>query len=292
MRSSLLGSLVVFALVSGCSLVMDTSPPDPIYGTYNGDAGMTQIPCDHDDDCNDGVVCNGIESCGSAGYCVLGTPVVCPSVGCAIGECYGDGECKKVPTDSACDDAIDCTIDSCSDTGQCTHALDNTVCDDDIDCTRDVCLGVAIGQLRSGCYNVPQDNLCPRSANTSGNCAVDVCAPAASADNTGCAPAPLNNCSPSMRCNFDTYVCEHLPTGDCTDGSNGCDDGYDCNGVEVCDTSNGTGLCVPGTPACENTDATCQRTVCDIGADTPVCIDVRKYDTACLAPIVGVTPGG
>ena len=68
-----------------------------------------QIPCDNDGDCDDGVFCNGAETC-RFGTCEDGIPVTC-------------------------DDGIDCTVDSCNETlGVCENVPDSGLCDDGVFC--------------------------------------------------------------------------------------------------------------------------------------------------------------
>lgn len=262
-------------VVSGCSLVMDTSPPDPVYTPVTGDAGTNA--CVHATDCDDGDPCNGVESCGANGFCVSGSAVVCPTVGCKVGQCGPDGTCVFETRDALCQDGAECTHDVCQPDGICSHATDNTLCDDGIGCTNDLCLGVIVGTATVGCYHLPQDNLCGNAVGTA-DCAVSVCAPSASPDDTGCALAPRVACGDAMRCNYETRECEALP-----DGCVGCDDGNGCNGVETCDMSAGQPACV-STPSCLLSSSSCQRTVCDQSPDAAavVCVDVRKLDTQCL----------
>ena len=282
MRSSSV-FLASFLFLSGCSLVMDTSPADPAYTSITGDGGM--VACSRDASCDDGNPCNGIETCGSAGFCVPGTEVVCPNTGCLVGHCKPDGSCVTVPTDSACTDDISCTHDSCSDVGRCEHVLDDTACDDGRSCTADVCVGVAIGTQRSGCYSVPQDNLCAQPVGGANMCAANVCAPSATADVTGCAVAPSAvGCTTGKRCNLETFQCELLPTNNC----DACDDGDPCNGVETCAGTGTVTYCLAGTSCAARVTNACERGVCNQFATDPAnaCVVVRRVDAMCIAPIV------
>jgi hypothetical protein len=260
MRSFLLALLVVG---SGCSLVLDTSPPDPQY-ISNPDGGRKV--CDVDEDCDDGFACNGLETCADDGLCSI----------------------NMVP--ATCDDGVDCTADVCGSDGVCTHQADDTACSDGFDCTKDICLGVAIGSVRSGCYSVPQDNHCAQPVTVANACARSVCAPAAMEpgdDPSGCVLAPALNCDVGKRCNFSTFQCEALPDGCNSDDD--CNDGDPCNGVETCVTDNAISSCMSVGDCADHPNATCERTVCnerDVDAGADACLTVRKYDTACIAPVI------
>ncbi len=65
--------------------------------------------------CDDGLFCNGMETCD-------------PLLGCLFG----------MPPD--CDDLISCTIDECDEnTDSCTHQANDAACNDGVCCTFDVC---------------------------------------------------------------------------------------------------------------------------------------------------------
>ena len=75
-----------------------------------------------DGDCDDGVYCNGIESCSleaseTSGECVAGTD---PCTG-ATPECIeeGTGTCVECVTDANCDDGEICEADVCVASGTC-----------------------------------------------------------------------------------------------------------------------------------------------------------------------------
>ncbi len=117
---------------------------------------------------DDGLFCNGVESCNPQSGCVAGTPpVLTDDVPCTSDLCdeelnvvvhipvdalCDDGEfCNGVEschaasgcqpgTPVAVDDAIDCTLDSCDEEAdEVVHVADDGLCDDGTDCTADSC---------------------------------------------------------------------------------------------------------------------------------------------------------
>ncbi|NUN16022.1 MAG: hypothetical protein HUU55_20535, partial [Myxococcales bacterium] len=68
--------------------------------------------------CDDGDVCNGIESCDPATGCVSGTPLVCDDGNvCTTDTCDPVGGCVHTPI--VCDDGDACTVDSCDPVTGC-----------------------------------------------------------------------------------------------------------------------------------------------------------------------------
>jgi len=127
--------------------------------------------CEHsadDSKCDDGLWCNGAETCDPTKGCQPGTAPDCSDgIDCTIDSCNEDAdECEHSADDSKCDDGlwcngaetcdpakgcqpgtapdcsdgIDCTIDSCNeDADECEHSADDSKCDDDDACTIDTC---------------------------------------------------------------------------------------------------------------------------------------------------------
>ncbi len=229
--AALLGiDAAVLVLVAGCPLV-------PPVETCNSDA-----------QCDDGVFCNGAETCGTDGLCRAGTAP------CTAGQVCNEAQrrCDNCATDADCTDGDPCTADSCVD-GQCASApLD---CDDDNACTVDACDAAA-----GGCMHTAID------CNDGDACTADACDPAA-----GCTHTAVD-CNDENLCTTDTCDpaegCIHEPTAE----SAACDDGLFCNGAETCDPA--TGACAAGTPPCaeneacdEEADACMELPPCTVDAD-------------------------
>jgi beta-glucanase (GH16 family) len=123
------------------------------WGSASGTVAVTATPnCDGEEltmhvtvdpqctgsvDCDDGNLCNGVESCSIAGLCVAGIAIDCDdSNPCTADSCYPmTGICSY--NDITCDDSNACTVDSCDPITGCSH--DTITCDDTNACTADSC---------------------------------------------------------------------------------------------------------------------------------------------------------
>lgn len=183
--------------------------------------------CSTNADCDDGLFCNGTETCDAPTGCVLGAaPTTDDGVGCTIDECdemldvithttshalCDDGDyCNGVETchllegcrpgtAPALDDGIGCTLDSCDEVNDAvTHLTANHLCDDGVFCN-----GIESCNSRLGCL---------AGAPTDCNTAESVCAVAT--------------------CDEATQGCVEVATNegdDCDDG-NLCTTGDSCRG--------------------------------------------------------------
>lgn len=107
--------------------------------------------CIADGDCDDGLYCNGAETCLS-GVCQTGTPVDCS----ALNDQCNNGVCDEA-TDScivqpksdgtSCDDGQFCTVNDACQAGVCTGGPARS-CDDGESCTTDSC-----NELSGSCVN-------------------------------------------------------------------------------------------------------------------------------------------
>jgi hypothetical protein len=173
--------------------------------------GCVDGSCTTDETCDDGLACNGVETCG-AGRCEEGAPVVC-------------------------DDGLECTIDRCDDaTGACRSETNGALCDDGVPCTSDSC-------SITGCVNEPNNALCDDGFCFEGAiCTADGCQ---GGTETSCDDGI--ECTVD-RCDADALMCVNSfldGDGDTFSPTLGCDGGFDCNdadasifpgAVEICDT--------------------------------------------------------
>lgn len=137
-------------------------------------------PCLSDSDCDDGNLCNGIETCDLVAGCQLGTPLNCddgnvcngaetcdPASGCQDGTplncndgnvCNGAETCNTASgcqdgTPLDCDDDNPCTDDSCDSATGCVNEPNTDACEDGNDCTtNDTCVdGECAGGAQPNC---------------------------------------------------------------------------------------------------------------------------------------------
>jgi hypothetical protein len=191
--------------------------------------------CAKDADCDDGVHCNGTETC-AQGKCADGPPPSCEDAEpCTLGICdEATAGCIQVPdhascgpgkqcdvakgcvpapacvTDAGCDDGFFCNgVEKCL-ASQCAAGMPPK-CDDTVSCTVDFC-----DESGKACKSLPSDKLCGANHTCDAK--------------SGCLP----------ECTTDAQ----------------CDDGQKCNGAEKC-VGNG---CAAGTPLSCLSYETCDPT--------------------------------
>jgi hypothetical protein len=127
---------------------------------------LIRTACEAASDCDDGDVCNGIESCSPTGACIGGAPLVCddgnpcsehmchPVSGCETtlrlpgASCSDDDACNGDELCDAagaclpgvapnCEDGDACTVDACDASSGCSHLV--VTCDDGNPCTDGFC---------------------------------------------------------------------------------------------------------------------------------------------------------
>jgi hypothetical protein len=236
--------------------------------------------------CDDGLFCNGQETCDPAGSppsgCKLGAAVVCPSDGiaCTIDACNEASKlCVSTPDNTKCASTEFCIAQqgctpapSCSNSAECQDGnLCNGAeacigglcrrgqevnCNDGLVCTVDDC-----NPSTGACSHAPTNAVCDDGLICNG---VESCSTV-----FGCIAGTPIDCSDTIACTVD--LCQE-PTGTCTHAplDFGCDDNKLCNGVEICDPTMG---CQPGAPfVCPNSGVGCNVEVCDplINACKPI----------------------
>ena len=183
--------------------------------------------CDHtasDAACDDGLYCNGVETCDGLLGCQAGLDVDCDDGNpCTLDSCNESTDsCDHTASDVACDDGLYCNgVETCDGLLGC-QAGTTVTCDDAVSCTVDSC-----NEATDSCDFVPSDAACDDGQFCNGD---EVCTPG-----VGCQAGTLVTCDDAMGCTADTCnestdSCDHVPN----DGA--CADGLYCNGVETCDT--------------------------------------------------------
>ena len=175
--------------------------------------------CTTNAQCDDGVFCNGAETC-AAGSCVPGTAVNCSDgIACTADTCNETTDsCDHAPNNAACgnglycdgtetcsvtlgclpgtpvncNDGIACTADSCNETtDSCDHAPNNAACDNGLYCD-----GAETCSVSLGC----QTGAAPCDATTWCNEAGDVCVPYGHGDFDVDGDVDMNDGSDFMQC--------------------------------------------------------------------------------------------
>ena len=132
--------------------VIEAAYGDPICsdGSDNdcdGDVDLADSGCREcigNEDCNDGLWCNGEEMC--VGYvCQAGSPPDCgDAIGCTDDACNeATDTCDNLPNDALCDDEDPCTNDVCDSLADCEYACDATGPEDPC-CQDPVCSGTPV----------------------------------------------------------------------------------------------------------------------------------------------------
>jgi hypothetical protein len=217
--------------------------------------------------CDDGLYCNGAESCGSGG-CDPGAPPSCPGGQCSepldqCVECLQDedcapgelcnvsiGVCEPAPdcfVDEDCDDGLFCNGAEWCQGGQCRSGtiID---CDDGVACTVDSC-----NEATDSCDNTPNHTVCDDGLYCNGT---EACGAA------GCESGAAVDCNDGVPCTLDSCN-ESSDSCDNTPNHMVCDDGLYCNGVEAC----GSGGCESGTAVDCDDGVACTVDSCNESSD-------------------------
>src|SRR5438094_868931 len=237
----------------------------------SGRTAWAQTPCLTNTDCaDDGVFCNGTESCDTnISECVhSGDPCV-NGAECNNGPCNENTQCATPAVTTCTDDGNACTADQCDGQGACAHPAAVT-CDNS-----QFCNGIATCN--------PTDGTCvPGTQPTCDDgvvCTADSCDPTANNNTGACVNAPIAGCCTTDADCDDHDVCTgtetcEVATGMCHPGTAMvCDDGNPCNGVETCDPAAG---CQNGTQLDCNDNLVCTNDLCDpaigcVNAPIPNC---------------------
>ena len=265
-----------------------------------------------DNFCDNGLYCDGIETCDVVLDCQMGTPP-CGDLPCdeetdQCGECTEDWQCDNgVFCDGAeicvdyhcmagtpidCDDAVGCTVDTCNElTDSCDNRPDDTWCDNGLFCdgieTCDVLLDCQPGAPVDCSYLDDQCNvgIC---VEVSDQCVANpdpyegepcddgnVCTTGDICSAGACTAGTPLDCNDAEVCTDD--YCD--PSSGCVFMNNNapCDDGLYCTTNDVCME----GICTSGVPRdCSVYDDQCNVGVCDEVSDQ--CVASPKVDgTSC-----------
>ncbi len=291
-------------LVVGCASGVAPSQDDGVGCTLDScdESSDTILHSANDLSCDDGLFCNGSETCDAELDCQPGTPPAgSDGVACTVDSCdesidaflhtpddtacNDDLSCNGAETCDAeqgclagqppdCDDAIACTLDACNeDIDACSHALNDDLCHDGNQCTDEQCV---TGQ---GCVSTPNSSPCDDGNECTSNdqCAQGVCAGVGMTCDDG-NPCTTDSCDLVAGCGHtpnalacdDANACtvgDVCSGGACTGGAPlECGDGNPCT-TDSCVLVNGCGH-APNALACDDGNACTTGDVCSGGSCT------------------------
>jgi hypothetical protein len=218
--------------------------------------------CSTNEQCDDGLYCNGAEQCVS-GSCQAGTAPNCDDgVSCTIDSCNeGTDSCDHTANNGACDDGLYCNgAETCNVTLGC-QAGTAPNCNDGVACTIDSC-----NEAMDVCENTPDNGACDDGLFCNGT---STCHPT-----LGCQAGAPPDCNDGVACTTDacnegTDTCDHTPN------NGACDNGLFCDGAETCHVTLG---CQAGTAPNCNDGVGCTVDACNEGTDS---CDNTPDDDAC-----------
>jgi subtilisin family serine protease len=232
-------------------------------------AGCGAPECDDNGDCDDGLFCNGAETC-SAGSCQAGSAPNCnDGIACTVDSCNeGTDSCDHAPNNAACDDGQFCNgAETCNVSLGCQAGTPPN-CDDGLFCNGvETCSG---GSCQAGSDPCP-GQVCDEGTDTCLDCITNgdcddglFCNGAETCSAGSCQAGTAPNCDDGIACTGDscnegTDSCDHAPN------NAACDDGLFCNGAETCNVSLG---CQAGTAPNCNDGIACTVDSCNEGTDS------------------------
>ncbi len=228
-----------------CSTAAECDDSDPCTVDSCSEAGA----CEHTDlDCDDGLFCNGPETCDPTGGCQDGTPpVIDDGVACTDDSCDEiNGVVVNEPNHGTCDDGVFCNgPEVCDPTDGCQDGT-APVIDDGVACTDDSC-----DEVNGVVVNTPVDGNCDDGQFCNG---VETCDAVADCQ-AGTAPVADDG----VACTDET--CDEVNDVIVSTANDAnCDDGQFCNGTETC---NATTDCQAGTPPVADDGVGCTDEICD-----------------------------
>jgi len=216
------------------------------WSAYSDESSFATVGCSTNEQCSDGLWCNGSETC-VAGQCQAGTAPDCSDgIPCTTDSCNETlDQCAHAPNDAACSDGLWCNgAETCNLSTSC-QAGTAPNCNDGIPCTTDSC-----SETLDQCDHAPNDGACSDGlwCNGAETCSVS------------------NGCQPGANpCPDDGLFCDG--TESCDEGGNLClHSGDPCDDQESCTANNcneAENLCEFPCGAENSRDPCCADPVCE-----------------------------
>ena len=203
--------------------------------------------------CDNGLWCDGTETCDSAADCQPGIAVVCDDgVACTVNTCDDVVDaCAYTPDDSLCDNGLWCDgAETCDALFGCQPGT-APICDDGVGCTDDSC-----NEGTDICDNIANDANCDDALWCNGAETCDAV--------LDCQAGVAPDCDDSVGCTDDSCN-EGTDTCDNIANDANCDDALWCNGAETCDAA--TDCLAGAAPDCDDSVG-CTDDSCDEGTDS------------------------
>lgn len=206
---------------------------------------LVSLSCTSDADCDDGLICNGTETCDPNQKCQSGTPVTCSQNGSF---CDGEEVCNEL-------------TGGCSSSGDPCGA--NELCDESTDVCVDLC-GNGVCDSGENCSTCPTDCISGASGGTCGSCFKGDCDGKCNTAKDGA------NCSDC----WSSYCCgDGKCEGDETNENCGVDCSVTTCGDGVCDYDESAATCPEDCPS--------EPEICTNGIDDDGDGVVDCFDTDC-----------
>ena len=168
--------------------------------------------CLTDEDCDNGLYCDGAETCNVSGQCQVGTLVVCnDDLACTTDICNeGTDRCDYIPNHAVCQNGQYCDGAEQCVPGVGCQAGEPIACNDGVTCTLDTC-----DEGLDRCTYTTRNEACNDGLWCNGTETCDAV--------LGCVTHDVPNCNDGVDCTMDscdegTDACSNIPN----DGS--CDD--------------------------------------------------------------------
>ncbi len=209
----------------------------------------------NDDNCDDDLFCNGVETCDEELDCQSGTaPTADDGVSCTDPFCNEDLDTiQQVPNDDYCSDGLFCNgEETCDAVLDCQDGTPPAI-NDGVDCTDDSC-----DEVNDKVVHAPNDDHCADDSYCNGDEWCDA--------QLDCQPPIARELDDGVDCTDDS--CDEVNDKVVHTANNeNCDDGAWCNGFETCDAVLD---CQDGTPPDIDDGIDCTDDICDEDNDLVV----------------------